>query len=514
MTRLGRRLDRRLDRRAGRLAIAALMALAAIGPGSAPAVGAEPDLSRPAAAVRFLTDITFTGTAALSGPVRRIEIVLDLQGSKRSVVAEVASSGSSGTLDLEYVLETPGGSILPNTDVTARFRATLDDGTLVDGPSVTVAYDDTRFNWRVLSGDLVTVRWTEGGAAFGERALRIGEAAVRDVGGLLGVTESDPIDFYVYADRTAFYDILGPASRENVGGQAQPGIRTLFANIAPDAIDDPWVGVVIPHELTHLVFDTAVANPYHYPPRWLNEGIAVYLSDGVSRGDRNAVDDAVRSGTLVPIRGLAGQFPTTAEQFSLAYAESVSAVDYLVRTYGRSALVTLVRSYAAGVTDDEAFRAALGTDVAGFEAAWLASIGAPRPSPFGPQVAPPGPVPSDWLGEGPVPGRIPDVTASPGTATPGPAAPGGSDAAVQPAALVGGLVAAGILLFGLAWRLGRRNRSSSSPQAGSPAAEPAATSAVLAAPASAVADPAGQDAPGADPAAAGQDPAAREGQST
>jgi hypothetical protein len=37
---------------------------------------------------------------------------------------------------------------------------------------------------------------------------------------------------------------------------------------------------VVPHELVHLVFDTAVKNPYHFPPRWLNEGLAVYLSEG------------------------------------------------------------------------------------------------------------------------------------------------------------------------------------------------------------------------------------------
>ena len=35
---------------------------------------------------------------------------------------------------------------------------------------------------------------------------------------------------------------------------------------------------LVAHELTHLVFDEAAHNPYAYPPRWLNEGLAVYLS--------------------------------------------------------------------------------------------------------------------------------------------------------------------------------------------------------------------------------------------
>jgi len=40
----------------------------------------------------------------------------------------------------------------------------------------------------------------------------------------------------------------------------------------------------------------------------------------------------------MPLTALDGQFPTTADRFSLAYAESVSALDYLIRTYGQAAL--------------------------------------------------------------------------------------------------------------------------------------------------------------------------------
>ena len=52
----------------------------------------------------------------------------------------------------------------------------------------------------------------------------------------------------------------------------------------PSEIDDAWVEIVIPHELTHLVFDTAVDNPYHFPPRWLNEGLGGLPERGLQRG--------------------------------------------------------------------------------------------------------------------------------------------------------------------------------------------------------------------------------------
>ena len=212
---------------------------------------------------------------------------------------------------------------------------------------------------------------------------------------MLGVTESEPVDFFIYGDRDAFYDALGPGTRENVGGQANADIRTLFADIAPSAIDDPWVENVVPHELIHIVFDTAVHNPYHFPPRWLNEGLATYLSVGYDAGDRAAVENAADSGDLIPLDGLIAQFPTGAG-FGLAYSESASAIDYLVRNHGQDTLVSLVTSYRDGRTDDEAFEAAIGMDVAAFNEAWLADIGAKEPVKYGPQPAASGPRPSDW----------------------------------------------------------------------------------------------------------------------
>ena len=476
-----------------RPAAAVCLALAALGsivPPAALAVG--PALPAPSAEVAFLEGITFEGRAFIDDDVRRVEIVLDIEGQTRSIIGQVAVvNGRQNTLT--YLLPTLSGSAFPNTTVVARFRAVLDDGTTVTGPPVSVRYEDTRFDWSIRSGEYVTVHWTSGGDAFGRRALQVADDAVRDVADLLGVAETDPIDFYVYADNDDFYDVIGPGARENVGGEAHPDIRTLFAQISASQIDDTWVGIVIPHELTHLVFDTAVGNPYHYPPRWLNEGIAVYLSEGYSGGDRASVDLAVETASLIPLQGLSGQFPTTAAQFRLAYAESTSAVDFLVGEYGRPAMVELVRSYADGVTDDEAFSAALGLDVAGFEAAWLDSLGAAAPSPYGPADAPPGPVPSDWLGEGEVPGVIP--TGSPSASAP-PANPGqGSDGDATP--LLAGLLIAGGAVAGVGVWLTRRTR------AAGPAVAAEGTAAVVGA--------ADVDVPGvAEPAATPDEPAAKD----
>ncbi len=252
------------------------------------------------------------------------------------------------------------GHVYPNTTFEARWRITESNGTQELGPSVSLTYADTRFDWKTKTGPIVRVHWYEGDDAFGARALAIGEKGIANAAALLGVTETEPVDFFIYDSTVPFYDALGPGTRENVGGLANAQIRTLFALITPDEINASWVGTVIPHELTHLVFNTATENPYHSPPRWLNEGLAVYLSEGYTAAWRSTVAAAVASGGIIPLNGLTGQFPTTADQFSLAYGESVAAVDFMIRTYGQPALVKLVRSYADGVSDDEAFTGSAG----------------------------------------------------------------------------------------------------------------------------------------------------------
>ncbi len=304
---------------------------------------------------------------------------------------------------LTYRLDLAGGGhLVPNTPIEATWAAfPQGGGEAVLSAAQTVRYEDTSKDWQTLRGDLVNVHWYEGTEAFARRALEIGDEAVKQTADLLGVTETEPIDFFIYGDETAFRTALGPGTRENVGGQAHADIRTLFALIEPSAIDDTWVRVVIPHELTHLVFDTAVENPYRFPPRWVNEGLAVYLSEGYTPGDRNYVSDAVDRRELLPLTALTGQFPTEPEKTYLAYAESVSAIDHLVRTDGEPALYALIDAYAAGLTDDEAFTKALGRDVEAFQAGWLDELGAETPAQLGPVANPPGPVPPGWNASAP-----------------------------------------------------------------------------------------------------------------
>ena len=425
-------------------------------------MAAGPVFGAPEAKATYGQQIVFTVPLTWSGDLARVELRLVFPDALGPFITDIPVP-AAGARSLTYTLDLSGsGHLVPNSRLEATWAAYASaDADPVVSSTITVRYEDTEHDWQTLRGDLVTVHWYAGSDAFARKALRIGDDAVRETATLLGVTETAPIDFYIYGDEGSFRAALGPGTRENVGGQAHSDIRTLFALLSPDSINDPWVGIVIPHELVHLVFDTAVRNPYRFPPRWFNEGLAVYLSEGYTRGDRRLVEDSVNSGDLLPLTALTGQFPTDADKTYLAYAESVSAIDHLVRTYGRPALFALVESYADGLTDDEAFTRALGVDLAGFQLDWLKGLGADTPERFGPKPAPPGPLPSGWDGPAPTQGvdggpgtPSPSATPSP-SGTPSPAAGAGDTTA----AILTAIAAVLVVVVGAVFLAGRRTRT-------------------------------------------------------
>ncbi len=370
-------------------AVLAVVVLMSIVPSTAAAGPAT--FGTPRATSTYGQGIDFEQPVSVGAPIGRVEILLTIADAIGPDVVELPDRPSTGSSTLTYTLDTSGPShLIPNTRVVARWRLfAADDETVVAiGPPLSIVYADDRFTWQTKSSDLVRVHWYRGDASFAAKALKLGEDEVRATSALLGVTETEPIDFFVYANVDDFYGALGPGAHENVAGTAYADIRTLLGLIPPDQIDDPLVAVRIPHEFVHMVFDTASSNPYHSPPRWLNEGLAVSQSEGYGSSDRSQVRSAARSGTLIPLDGLTGQFPN-GQDFFLAYAESVAAVDFMIRTYGSDALVTLIRSYSEGRTDAEAFTDALGLDMTAFGQAWFEDVGATAPEQFGPQPAPP-----------------------------------------------------------------------------------------------------------------------------
>ena len=453
-------MPRPLIRRLGGVVLCALFGLL-YGAGPVAAAGTI-SFGTPSATSRFGVGIQFTQPYS-GATIKSADLLVMLPGD---VGPSVAALDTIGTSSLVYSMDTSTSGMYPNTPVVAHFEVVLDDGSVQEGPDISITYADDRYTWHVVVGKVVRLHYIQATDAFAQQMLTWGENGLQKAARFFGVTETKPVDFFVYPSEAVFQKGLSQAG--TIGGVTLSAFRTCFAAVTPG--DSAYGQSVIPHELTHVAFADASDSPYHNPPRWFNEGLAVYMSDGYDSSDRQLVSQAVKNGTLRSLLAYSDYFPLDASRIYLAYAESVSAIDYMVRKYGQPAVAKIVRTYATGTTDDEAFKAGIGIDVATFNAAWLTSVGV-APTQYGPQPAPIGPVPPGWNGTSP--GSV--TTPQPGatgagavTGTPQPTAGPGQTSSTrvddQSAYRVAGIIAlAGFLLLGVAWllsvQLGGRARS-------------------------------------------------------
>jgi Peptidase MA superfamily len=437
-------------RRLGGVVLCALFGLL-YGAGPVAAAGTI-SFGTPSATSKFGVGIQFTQPYS-GGTIKSADLLVTLPGD---IGPSVAPLDTIGTSSLVYSMDTSTSGMYPNTPVVAHFEVVLDDGSVQDGPNISITYADDRYTWHVVVGKVVRIHYIQATDAFAQQMLTWGENGLQKAARFFGVTETKPVDFFVYPSEAVFQQGLSQAG--TIGGVTLSAFRTCFAAVTPG--DSAYGQSVIPHELTHIAFADASDSPYHNPPRWFNEGLAVYMSDGYDSSDRQLVSQAVKNGTLRSLLAYSDYFPLDASRIYLAYAESVSAIDYMVRKYGQPAVAKIVRTYATGTTDDEAFKAGIGIGVAAFNAAWLTSVGV-APTQYGPKPAPTGPVPPGWNGTSPGSVTTPQPGATgPGavTGTPQPTAVPGQTSSTpvddQSAYGVAGLIAlAGFLLLGLAWLL-------------------------------------------------------------
>jgi Peptidase MA superfamily len=433
-----------------RLVVALVSALLALSCLAGPAAGASTITFGPGTAVStFGQEIQFTQPYTGTG-IQSASILIKTPDQYGPAVVALTSLGTGF---LVFKMDTSSGGLYPFDPVTAYFEAVLADGSTVDGPPIKVVYADDRFTWKTLAGSVVTLHYIQAADSFAQQMVNEADAGATKAAALFGVSETRPIDYYVYPSQTAFQQ--GLSEPGTIGGVAVPSFRSCFAVVGPT--DASYAAEVMPHEVTHVVFADATDNPYHDPPRWLNEGFADYVAIGYDATSRQLVSEAARGGTLPSLLALMDYFPLDADRIYLAYAEAVGAVDFMVRTYGQPAILKLVKAYAGGASDDEAFTAALGVSVAAFDSAWLAANGVTAHK-YGPQAAATGPLPPGWNGSTAGPTVAPQSTpenqpgASGAVSPVGDQAPGRSDdsTALLLAAVIAGL---GLVLMGTALAL-------------------------------------------------------------
>ena len=132
------------------------------------------------------------------------------------------------------------------------------------------------------------------------------------------------------------------------------------------------LGTTLKHELCHLLLHHAITGGNL--PAWLDEGIAQWVSDGLAEilgdGRGSVLEAAVLANNQIALSRLTNGFPADRESLPLAYEESKSLVDFMVREFGRTSMLNMLQYLKEGDGVETAAMRGLGVSMAELESRW------------------------------------------------------------------------------------------------------------------------------------------------
>jgi hypothetical protein len=122
---------------------------------------------------------------------------------------------------------------------------------------------------------------------------------------------------------------------------------------------------LVAHEYAHLCLHDRI-RPLK-PPRWVDEGLAMYIAYEWGWSGNFAMSRATVFNTLIPLKEIDNINRFSHGKAQTAYAESYLAIKYLLDEYGKESFIELLNSYRRTRSADSAMLASVGGTVEEFE---------------------------------------------------------------------------------------------------------------------------------------------------
>jgi hypothetical protein len=208
-------------------------------------------------------------------------------------------------------------------------------------------------------------------SAYADSVIRLTEARLRP---LLGEVSVDSSELFIVTSEAKFDSLAGGSIPDWGAGVAIPHRRRIVIKSPLILPGDKALGELVAHEYTHLALARRLG--LVEAPRWLNEGMAMYLSAEWDWADNLAVGWATVAGNTVALGEIERLNRFGGAKAEIAYAESYLAFKYFLDSYGVSGLHILLDRLAAGQDIGRAMVAATGGDPTSFEKEFAKFLGA------------------------------------------------------------------------------------------------------------------------------------------
>lgn len=164
----------------------------------------------------------------------------------------------------------------------------------------------------------------------------------------LGFTPQTTITVVLYTEQEFFDVTQSPAW---AGGLNDGKVRIPVKNVSSIT---PQFERILRHELSHSFVHAITRGRC---PGWIDEGIAQMMEPRDPEMYRAGLARLYREGKQIPLRTLEGSFISfSGPQASIAYAESLVAVDHIRLVYGMRAVLRMLEQLAAGESPEDAVR--------------------------------------------------------------------------------------------------------------------------------------------------------------
>lgn len=162
------------------------------------------------------------------------------------------------------------------------------------------------------------------------------------------------------------------AGNDLVVAFAVPGRHLIVIDYSKMKTHPFSIEITLQHELCHLLLHNEIEDKNL--PRWLDEGIAQWVSGGIPEiimnQKRSVLNDAILSGKFLRIRALTERFPVEKKYLMLAYEESKSLVEYIISQFGIEGILMILNHLKDGDEVDIAIFKSLAIDLDELEGQW------------------------------------------------------------------------------------------------------------------------------------------------
>jgi hypothetical protein len=213
-------------------------------------------------------------------------------------------------------------------------------------------------DWQELKGDHFIVYY-EGEEAFARQVMTNAESYYTRIADELGYPRYS--DFWSWDNRAKVYIYPSAKLYREATGEADwsHGVAVYSKKeIHTFQESEGFLDGILPHEITHLIFRDFIGFRAQAPV-WIDEGVAQWEEPAKRAIARKVARWLIHTDKDMALQDLTAADPhkmKDTDQVQYFYMQSVSLVDFLIRTYGAGAFTDFCRALRDGKGFDEALQ--------------------------------------------------------------------------------------------------------------------------------------------------------------